>query len=67
MVGTGFLSMPTILTGDRWAPTGETFTAHATSSFLTCVAGVAISTVALLVLVERAAVPADEHRGSSRY
>ncbi|BCB78279.1 hypothetical protein GCM10022251_31260 [Phytohabitans flavus] len=55
MVGTGFLSMPTILAGDRWAPTGQTFTSHATSTFLTCLAGAAISTVTLFLLVERAA------------
>jgi hypothetical protein len=53
MVGNGFLSMPAILTGDRWAPAGQTFTAHASGSFLTCVAGAAISVVTLFLLVER--------------
>jgi hypothetical protein len=47
--------MPTILAGDRWAPTGQTFAAHATGTFLTFVAGAAISIVALLLLVERTA------------
>lgn len=54
MVSTGFFSMPTILTGDPWAPTGQTFTAYASSTFLTCVAGAAISIVTLFLLVERA-------------
>lgn len=59
MVGTGFLSMPTILSGDQWAPTGQTFAAYATGTFLTCVAGGLISLVALFLLLERRAVAAE--------
>lgn len=53
MLGGGFLAVPTILAGDRWAPAGQTFPAHAAGTFLTCVAGAAISVVALFLLVER--------------
>jgi hypothetical protein len=55
VLASGFLAMPTILTGDRWAPTGQSFAAHATGSFLTCLSGAAISVVALFLLIERAA------------
>jgi hypothetical protein len=63
MVGAGFLGMATILSGDRWAPTGQTFPAHATATFLTACAGAAISVVALVLLLERRAVLS--HRAGS--
>jgi hypothetical protein len=63
MVGAGFLGMPTILSGDRWTPTGQTFPAHATTTFLTACAGAAISLVALMLLLERRA--ALSHPGGS--
>jgi hypothetical protein len=64
MVAGGFLSMPTILTGDRWTAHGQTFAGYATATFLTCVAGALISVVALFLLVERAGAVAA--RGPDR-
>jgi hypothetical protein len=55
MLGTGFLSVPTILAGEDWAPSGQTFPAHATLTFATCLAGAGVSVVALFLVVERAA------------
>jgi hypothetical protein len=55
MVGTGFLSMSTILAGDRWAAAGQMFSAYATGTFLTCLAGASISVVTLFRWVERTA------------
>ncbi|MFF5225748.1 hypothetical protein [Dactylosporangium sp. NPDC000521] len=54
MVAGGFLSMPTILAGQRWTAHGQTSAGYATATFLTCVAGALISVVALFLLVERA-------------
>ncbi|MBE1491304.1 hypothetical protein [Plantactinospora soyae] len=55
MVGAGFLAMPTILSGDRWAPQGQTFAVHAYGTFGTVLLGSLVSVLTVVILAERKA------------
>ncbi|MFC6016007.1 hypothetical protein ACFP2T_07350 [Plantactinospora solaniradicis] len=57
MVGAGFLAMPSILSGDRWAPQGLTFAVHAYGTFGTVLVGSLVSVLTLVILAERKASP----------
>jgi hypothetical protein len=67
MVGSGFLAMPGVLSGEAWAPSGLSFGAHAWATFLTCVAGSLVTVVTLFLLVERVSgAPDDRADGAGR-
>lgn len=53
MLGASVLDVPGIVTGDRWAPAGQTFAGYATSVVAALVAGGLISGVMVMVLAER--------------
>ncbi len=53
MLGASVLDLPGIVTGDQWAPAGQTFPGYATSVVAALVAGGAISVVMAMALAER--------------
>lgn len=54
LLGAAALGMPAIVSGEDWAPRGQTFVFHAAGTALTCAAAGLISLVTLFLLVERA-------------
>jgi hypothetical protein len=67
MLGASVLDLPGIVTGDQWAPAGQTFTGYATSVVVALVAGGAISVVMATVLAERVPAVAGARLESGLY